>query len=350
MDQANLYYEDTISRLNKKEKTLSEEKDTNNLLDIISDGITERNNLIKENHQLFESFIKSMVTTIERRDKATSGHSIRVAKYMVEFCKGINSWNMGKYKDLYFDETSIMEMYYAGLLHDIGKIGVREEILLKKSKLTKIELEAIKYRLYFNKSKLLLKGSVDSLNENEAKLIGKTDEIYFFIERINLKVYLSTEDLKNIEALEEYTFEDVDGSEKKLFKDKEIEKLKIKRGNLTYLERAEIEKHSEYTYEILKDIEWGADLKRVPQITSGHHEKLNGSGYPKGLKGGQINLETRILSIVDIFEALTAIDRPYKKPVSKERAIEILQEEARGNALDAELVEIFIQKEVFAKV
>ena len=127
----------------------------------------------------------------------------------------------------------------------------------------------------------------------------------------------------------------------------EYENLSIKRGNLTASERKEIELHVVHTWNILNGIKWNKSLKDVPLIAGSHHEKMNGKGYPKGLKGDEIPIQARILAILDIFEALTARDRPYKKPMSVERAIEILGKEVENNNLDKELFEIFMNEKIF---
>ena len=132
-----------------------------------------------------------------------------------------------------------------------------------------------------------------------------------------------------------------------MFKENEYENLIIKRGNLTEKERNEINSHVGHSYKILKDIKWTKDLKSVPHIASAHHEKLDGTGYPLGLKEDEISVQARILAILDIFEALTARDRPYKPPMSVEKAISIIQKEVEDNHLDKELFEIFMQEKIY---
>ncbi|MCA1790309.1 MAG: HD domain-containing protein [Thioalkalivibrio sp.] len=122
------------------------------------------------------------------------------------------------------------------------------------------------------------------------------------------------------------------------------------RGNLDAAERAQIEAHVVHSYDFLVDIPWTDELSRIAEIVRGHHEKLDGTGYPDGVTGEQLSLETRIMTVCDIFDALTASDRPYKKALPVEKALDILREEAASGAVDSDIVELFIESGVYRRV
>ncbi|MEP6989868.1 MAG: HD domain-containing phosphohydrolase, partial [bacterium] len=154
----------------------------------------------------------------------------------------------------------------------------------------------------------------------------------------------------SFEALHEInrrTFIDFEGQERPLLEDHELQFLMIRKGNLDDKERREIESHVTHTYRFLEQIPWTRELRRIPQIAYGHHEKLNGRGYPNAVTADAIPVQTRMMTIADIFDALTATDRPYKRAVPTERAIDILHMEAKDGMLDPALLDAFVQGRVF---
>lgn len=326
-----------------------EEENTISSLASLASILLERSKLYEEIKTLFETFIKSMVTTIDQRDPTTAGHSIRVAKYARGFATAINKVNYGKYKDFTFSKKEINQIYYAGLLHDIGKIGVKESILLKSNKLSKDELKALKYRFYYYKKTLECKSLCSTITEEEKEVLEQIDSYYQCIYKVNTKGFITDEEYEIIEKISKLKFNDIDNTIKNLLHQSEYNKLIVKRGNLTKEERSMMEYHPTYTYKILKSISWGKDLEKIPQIAASHHEKLDGSGYPKGLLENEILLSSKILAIVDIFEALTSKDRPYKKALPTDKALKILEEEVENHHLDKSLFEIFINEEVYAE-
>jgi len=150
-----------------------------------------------------------------------------------------------------------------------------------------------------------------------------------------------------LKEVAEIRFTDIDGQQRNLLDEFELENLSVRFGTLTAEEREIINRHVEYTYEILKGIPWPAGLTRVPEIAASHHEKLNGEGYHKGLRESEISLPSRILAIIDIYEALTSPDRPYRKERSKEEALSIIRREVEGGYLDPDIFEIFVKEKVF---
>lgn len=305
--------------------------------------LIERTELYDEIQELLSSFIQAMVVTLDSRDTTTSGHSRRLAGYALGFVDAINRVDYGEFKNIHFSKEEIKELYYSALLHDIGKIGVSEAVLQKRTKISPETLELLEYKFDYLKVKFNLKTNKTA---DEVRFIEKYDSYFNIVKTVNNKPFLTDDEEKLIFELNEFEFE-IENKKIKMFKPLEFENLSIKRGNLTDKERDEINYHVSYSYNILKDIKWTKDLKKVPIIASSHHEKIDGTGYPRGLKGEEISIQARVLAILDIFEALTARDRPYKPAISVERAIEILEKEVEVNHLDKNLFEIFMKENIF---
>lgn len=309
--------------------------------------LLERSKLMEEIQRLFDTFVESMVTTIEKRDPTTSGHSIRVAKYVTSFAEAINNANYSKYKDLYFNEENIQELRYAGLLHDVGKIGISESVLQKQNRLTDEELKTVLYRFAYFKKDLEVKQLKGTITEEETGYLDKLDEYGTFIAETNKKGFITDEENARLLQIADIQFIDVDRVLSRLLTEHEVKNLTVKRGNLTDEERNQMNMHAAYTYQILKDIPWVKYLSNIPKIAADHHEKLNGFGYPNKLTEEQILVQSKMLAIIDIFEALTAIDRPYKKAMPVDKALKILEEEVSRNSLDKDLFEIFMKEELY---
>lgn len=300
-------------------------------------------------HQLFKSFVESMVLTIDQRDAATAGHSLRVGKASIFFADAVNKTQHGAYEELTFSSEEVIELYYAALLHDIGKIGIRENILLKKNRLTTDQLNAIYYRFQYYKILLELRMLQQGLGREEEELLSHLDSYYGCIHRVSHSSSLSAEDQEQIRQIASLPFLDGDGIVKNLLTAEEETQLLVHKGNLTDAEREAMYLHASYTYHILKDISWIPSLAKVPRIAGAHHEKLDGSGYPDGLMGDQIPVQSRMLAILDMFEALTAKNRPYKLPLPMDQALEILGEEAAAGHIDQDLYQIFVAAKVYER-
>lgn len=309
--------------------------------------LLERSKLMEEIQRLFDTFVESMVTTIEKRDPTTSGHSIRVARYVTNFANAVNRTDYGKYGDLIFKDENIQELRYAGLLHDIGKIGISEKVLQKQNRLTDEELKLILYRFAYYKLNLEMKQVRGGISPQELECMGSLDQYAEFVAGINTKGFITDEEYEKLMQIASIQFADVNREISPLLTENEIKNLTVKRGNLTDSERDQMNQHAAYTYQILKDIPWIKDLSNIPKIAADHHEKLNGFGYPNRLKEDQIQVQSKMLAIIDIFEALTAIDRPYKKAMPVDKALKILEEEVARNSLDKDLFEIFMKEELY---
>ena len=326
----------------------------------------ENSRLYQEIRRLFDSFVKASVTAIESRDPTTSGHSERVARYAKGLALGVDAVSSGPYGALRFSRDEVRQLEYAALLHDFGKIGVRENVLIKANKLYPHELDHIEQRGELLALQMKLHAAHRKLDQ--AKSPAAKREAGEEIEKsLALALAILEQDLGIVRAanrpsiLEEQVGskvkdlvrarKDLPGFEgRPLIDEAEMCRLIIPRGSLSEDERREIESHVTRTYEYLCGIPWIGQLKRVPEIAYGHHEKLNGHGYPRGLKAEQIPVESRMLSICDIYDALTAWDRPYKKAVPVAKALEIIQSEVDHGALDAELFRIFRETRVYKAV
>jgi response regulator RpfG family c-di-GMP phosphodiesterase len=258
---------------------------------------------------------------------------MRVARYAVAIAEAMNDCPPDRFGGVKFTPKQLKELRYAALLHDIGKIAVPEAVLDKQNKLLDSEIATIQYRLAYAKV--------------QGRGAGKIDKWIEAVKRINIPRGLSPEDKALLAEIAAEKFVDIDGVEKPLLSAREVENLGIERGNLTGGERKQIEQHIVDTWEILKRIPWPKDFRAVANIAACHHEKINGSGYPWKLKGDEVPLGGQILAIVDIFEALTAKDRPYKPAIPVEKAIAIVQDEVNKGALNAKLWQLFLDNKLY---
>ncbi len=343
----------------------------------------ERTHLQDSIENLFEGFVRASVQIIEARDPTTSGHSERVAELTVRLALEVNEIHAGALQKFYFGDRQIQEIRYAALLHDFGKVGVPEAILNKRQKLYPDQLEAIRYRFALAQRSLELDCAqkkfkylfdhahvkhssaqaftcphchqLAQLDTQMSEAIATLERYWTLIlhynepEAIPNKEFeaLTEETLAQLTALSQHTYRDLDGQLKPLLTEPEMAQLLLPRGNLNNNERRAIEAHVTHTYEFLKRIPWTKHLKNVPRIAYGHHEKLDGSGYPLGLNALEIPLQTQIMTIADIYDALTASDRPYKRRLSIETSLKILYGEAHKGKINQDLVELFEQRQVF---
>jgi HD-GYP domain-containing protein (c-di-GMP phosphodiesterase class II) len=325
----------------------------------------ENSELYQSIERLFEGFVKAAVFAIEQRDPTTFGHSGRVATMTVGLAQTVDRAGDGSYKHVGFSREELREIRYAGLLHDFGKVGVREQVLVKAKKLYAPDLALIKQRYAFIRR--TYEGEYERQRADYLEQHGRTDYDAFLAElkhqqesrltdldRFMKLVAESNEPTVlpegNFEELIRYAearFPDLEGKHQPLLTDDEVRYLTIRKGSLDEQERLEIESHVAHTYRFLLNIPWTKELANVPFIAYGHHEKLNGRGYPRKVTGEQIPIQTRMMTIADIFDALTASDRPYKRAVPIPRALDIMAEEVKDGMLDAELFRLFHEAKVF---
>ncbi len=328
----------------------------------------ENGRLYEDIERLFEGFVTAAVTAIESRDPTTSGHSSRVATLTCGLAEIIDREGAGPYRTMRFSREQMREIRYAGLLHDFGKVGVREQVLVKQKKLYPSDLAIIKHRFAFLLQRadlqyereraeyLFLHGKdnySDVLDHLDGARRGEREELQRFLDsivRANEPTILPEGTFGELAEINERTFVDFDGIERRLLSDEELRYLMIKRGNLDPRERREIESHVTHTFRFLEHIPWTRELRGIPEIAYGHHEKLNGLGYPRQITADAIPVQTRMMTISDIYDALTATDRPYKRAVPTERALDILRDEAEAGALDTALLEAFVEAKIYELV
>lgn len=318
--------------------------------------------LYEEIQRLFEGFVTASVEAIESRDPTTSGHSRRVADLTVGLAKVIDGVSSGAYRDVSFSREDLRELEYASLLHDFGKIGVREKVLIKAKKLYDERLDLIRARFDFvartveadvlrRKLAALERGAPrGDLEALDRELEARTKELTEALDAVlsaNEPTVLAAGDFAKIEAIAKETYFDLRGQMQRLLEEEEVVALSVKRGSLTPVEYDEITSHVTHTFRFLSRIPWGSALRRVPVIAGAHHERLNGTGYPNRLRAEEIPVQSKMMSISDIYDALTASDRPYKKAVPVERALDILEYGVKDQHLDGELVRIFREARVW---
>jgi len=320
---------------------------------------------------LFEGFINASVTAIESRDPTTSGHSHRVADYCVRLSECVGRNSTGKFRDVRLNDTQVREMRYAALLHDFGKIGVREHILTKAKKLFPDEMEGIRQRADFikrtinwesEKAKVALlragmagmpglekdpEAAMRGMEEEEKRNLASVDAFYQTIIKANEPMRLDDATLEYLKSLGLRTYLDASGAPVGFLKPDELTRLMIPSGTLSLAERDEINSHVSHTWRFLSQIPWTQDLRNVPHIAFAHHEKLDGSGYPRKLVGDAIPLPSQIMTIVDIYDALAATDRPYKKAMAADKALDIINFEVKAGKIDSELFRIFVDSRIY---
>lgn len=319
----------------------------------------ENSQLYEDIERLFEGFVTAAVTAIEQRDPTTFGHSGRVATMTVTLAQETDRIRAGPYRSLTFTREQLRELRYAGLLHDFGKVGVREQVLVKAKKLYETDLALIKQRfafIYRTAERDFHSQRAEYLEAHgpegyEAYLERLTAEYNARIERLDQFLQLVVESNEptvlpegNFDHLLRYADEyytDLEGNPQPYLSQDEVRYLTIRKGSLDESERQEIESHVNHTYRFLQEIPWTRALRDIPRIAYGHHEKLNGRGYPRGVHDEEIPPQTRMMTIADIFDALTASDRPYKRALPPERALGIMDEEVRAGMLDPDLFEVF---------
>ncbi len=320
--------------------------------------------LYEEIRNLFDGFVSASVEAIESRDPTTSGHSRRVAELTVELAKIVGAETSGPYANAAFTVEDLRELEYASLLHDFGKIGVREKVLVKAKKLHPEQIGLMRARFDYvarsieadilaRKVRLLETGAarttIDALDGELSRRRQELDAAWESIANANEPSVMSSGDFARIDAIAGETFVDLAGEVRSLIEEGEMNCLKVSQGSLTPTEFDEIRSHVTHTFRFLSQIPWGKSLRRVPLIAGAHHERLNGTGYPRRLRAEEIPIQSKLMSIADIYDALTASDRPYKKAVPVARAIDILDYGVRDGHLDGDLVRIFKDARVWER-
>jgi HD-GYP domain-containing protein (c-di-GMP phosphodiesterase class II) len=324
--------------------------------------------LYSDIERLLDGFVRASVQAIEERDPVTAGHSFRVAGYAEQLARAVDQDHGPELRHVGFTHDQLREIRYAALLHDFGKVGVREHVLRKEKKLHHADMRLLEQRFKYARACLERQAyrqlaelhcqrewSMATFREEKRKVedalrqeFSRLDQFLGAIQHANEPAILHTECAPELLAVLDYAYPETDGPAVPLLDHWEFSALSVSKGCLTPDERHQIEAHVVDSYSFLILIPWTRDLARVPTIAHGHHEKLDGSGYPMGLRGGQISIQTRMLTICDIFDALTAGDRPYKKAVPVERALDLMDAECRAGQLDAGLFQVFVDAKIWA--
>lgn len=325
----------------------------------------ENNLLYRDIQRLFEGFVKASVTAIESRDPTTFGHSERVAKLTVGLANVVDRVDSGPYKNIHFSREEIQELRYASLLHDFGKVGVREEVLVKAKKLYPFQLELVRKRFQYIRKVMELDATRKKLNhllqegnQNFEKALGaidagleeelrRLDEFLNDILQANEPTVLPEATSEKLVEIAGWTFQDPEGSADALLAPEELRLLSIPKGSLDANERLQIESHVIHSFKFISQIPWTKELRNIPSIARAHHEKLDGSGYPYHMKADEIPFQTKMMTISDIFDALTARDRPYKRAVPIERALDIISQEVKSQLLDPNLFQLFVDAKIY---
>jgi HD-GYP domain-containing protein (c-di-GMP phosphodiesterase class II) len=325
----------------------------------------ENGRLYEEIRRLFEGFVRASVVAIESRDPATSGHSFRVANLSVALAEAADRADSGPFADVRFSREEMRTIRFASLLHDFGKVGVREDVLVKAKKLYPAQLELLRTRFKLvrrSREAASMQQRLDYLLANgrdaylahlpsiERALCEDAEALerhLAVVEAANEPTVLSAGGFERLSDIAAIEFVDTDGMRRPLLEEDEVRLLSIRKGSLSDAEREQIESHVVHTFQFLSQIPWTKEISRIPAIALGHHEKLNGTGYPHKLSAPDIPIQTRMMTISDIFDALSAADRPYKKAVPVSRALGILELAVADGELDRNLVGLFLEARVF---
>ena len=312
-----------------------------------------------------QSFVKAAVTAIDERDPTTAGHSVRVATLTIEIARVVDRENTGVFSPVRFTRDQFRELYFAALLHDFGKITVRDDVLMKAKKLPPVLWERLNARFDLIYRTIELdyerKRAAASCEPNRQAVLEALDRARIHdlqdLERFrriareaNQPDVLAKAPHSALEEMATLRFVRPDGTSAPYLTEEELHFLQLPKGTLDATERAEVEAHVEETYRFLAGIPWTDDLSNLAKYAYAHHEKLNGSGYPRRLVAKDIPIQSRIMTIADMFDALTESDRPYKAAVSAETALDILRAEAKAGLLDANLVQLLAETKVYRKI
>jgi HD-GYP domain-containing protein (c-di-GMP phosphodiesterase class II) len=324
--------------------------------------------LYDEVRRLFEGFVHASVTAIESRDPTTSGHSHRVAELTTTLARAADRIDHGPYAGLRFSFDDLKQIEYAALLHDFGKVGVREHVLVKAKKLYEhqrdlvlarfdfvrkaIETEQLtaKVRTLMDRSRDQIAAELHQVDRDAEARLAEIDEFIQFVLKANEPTVLEEGGFGRIVEIAKKSYVDPRGQVHPYLTAEEVVALQIPRGSLTEDERVQIQSHVVHTYNFLRQIPWGRVFNDIPELAGSHHEKLDGSGYPRGLLAAAIPAPARMMTISDIYDALTAADRPYKRAVPEDRALGILEWEVKAGKLDADLFQLFVDAKVYEVV
>ena len=321
--------------------------------------------LYKKVRQLFDSFVRASVLAIDSRDPGTRGHSERVGTMTVELAKAVSDSDDPAIADLKFSERELEELMYAGLLHDFGKIAVREATFQKEEKLTSMQKFQLRTRIEnFQRAneirlmkELMTQLSVEQRAPNELDFKRLDRDIAAFRDRLEAtwtkieslcRPSILTQDRgQELVAMKSESYTNFTGEVVPLLNDGEFSALSIQKGCLTDEERHEIESHVTHSYIFLNQIPWTKEYKNIPEIAYAHHELMDGTGYPRKISGTTIMPQSRIMTICDIFDALASNDRPYKKALPNTKVLDILESMVKQGKVEGVFLKVFREQRVW---
>lgn len=313
--------------------------------------------LISDLEKLLEDFLKTINIALDEKSPYTAGHISRMVDLSVSIAEKIHA-DAGAFSQKLYSDEEIKEIRIAALMHDIGKIVTPEYIMDKRTKLDtifdRIVLIQIKSELLKRDAKIrLLEQQISAgtsqevFQEEYEKRVRKINDDFTFLSEANEgKEFFPNEQIQRVKAVAEQNIE-INGLEMKFLNKDEVKNLSVQKGTLTDEQREEINNHADVSLRMLQSLPFPKILSRVPEIAAGHHEKISGGGYPLGLKGDEISFEARILAIADIFEALTASDRPYKKAKKLSESMQILWYMAKDGDIDRDICQFFYESGLY---
>lgn len=323
-------------------------------------------NLISGLKNLFESFIKLIADAIDEKSPYTGGHCQRVPELTMMLAEAAMKTKSGPFKDFNMSEKEVYELKIAAWLHDCGKVTTPESVMDKATKLETIfdRIELIDQRFELLKAqrenaylRLMLQSSDDGNELNNQSLLDDVRAIHAqlegdkqFIRQVNFGVEsMRLEDQNRVAKIAGYEFIDASGKQVKFLTNDEVYNLTIPRGTLTPEERGIINNHISVTIHMLESLPYPKDLMRVPEYAGGHHERMDGRGYPKGLKRHQMSIPARMMGVADIFEALTSKDRPYKKAKPLSETLMILGKMKLEHHIDPDIFDLFVREKIYLR-
>ncbi len=320
--------------------------------------------LLFDLRNLLEKFIGVIADAIDEKSPYTGSHCRRVPEIAMLLADAVNATQKGRHRDTRFNDDELYEIKIAAMLHDYGKITTPVHVVDKATKLEAIfdrihliegRFEILKRDLEIAllKQRLAERGEVDvdvrHCHPFQAQL-ARLDDDFAFLKKCNLgSEFMSEQDRQRVAQISQLTWQNHRGKPQPMLDENEHYNLTIAKGTLTQEERTEINAHVLTTIRMLEALPFPKNLRNVPEIAGGHHERIDGNGYPKGLTGEQMSVQARLMCIADIFEALTATDRPYKKAMSLSQTLTILGNMALEGHIDPDLFAVFVEEGVYLR-
>ena len=344
----------TVTAVSKEDQQLAE-----SLASQAAIALTNRL-LINHLENLFESFINLINAAIDDKSPYTAGHCSRVPQLTMLLAEAVNEVKVGPLREFSMTDKDRYELKIAGLLHDCGKVTTPVHVVDKATKLQTIfdrvhlvdtRFEVLKRDAEIAALKAKLANPSTDADQQLQQRLREIEDDRAFLRVANVGGELMNEaDQQRVQQISaKYRWQDADGREGDFLTDDEIENLTIRAGTLTAAERQIINHHIEVTIQMLEALPWPKHLKNVAEYAGGHHERMDGKGYPRGLTREQMSVQARCMGIADIFEALTAKDRPYKKGKTLTESLTILGKFKLGGHVDPDLFDVFMWEKVYLK-